>query len=288
MKFTFVGTGSAFTLNNFHTNTIIERNGKKLLLDAGSDIRFALKNIDMSYKDLDAVYITHLHGDHCGGLEYLAFTTYFDPSVEEKMSLIGNNNVIRELWKSTLKGGLKSVQGKKMSLDEYFDVQMIKDNGTFYWEDVKFQIVQSIHIIDEFSIVPSFGVMITCPETGKVIYYTGDSQFCPAQIMDFYKMADLIITDCETLPFKSGVHASWLDLKDLPLEIKTKMLLQHYQDVVIDRKGAIVPEWYEKAIAEGFMKVEMTQLATDYWDLDNIEVNGFIPYSTVLDTKVLV
>ena len=211
----------------------------------------------MGYKDIDAVYITHLHGDHCGGLEWLAFATYFDPSVTEKISLIGNNDVIRELWQHTLRGGLESVQGKKMTLNDYFDVQMIKRNSKFSWEDIDFQIVQSVHIMDEYSIVPSFGLMITDPDTKKKIYYTGDSQFNPNQIKDFYEEADLIIQDCETYPFCSGVHANFMELKILSPEIKKKMILQHYADNIFDcveHDGSytISDEWYEKLANEGF------------------------------------
>jgi len=39
MKMTFVGTGCSFTMKNYQTNTMIERNGKKMLIDAGGDIR---------------------------------------------------------------------------------------------------------------------------------------------------------------------------------------------------------------------------------------------------------
>ena len=52
------------------------------------------------------------------------------------------------------------------------------------------------------------------------------------QIMDFYKQADFIVHDCETTPFKSGVHANYLDLKTLPPEIKGRMILAHYSDKV--------------------------------------------------------
>jgi ribonuclease BN (tRNA processing enzyme) len=247
MKITFAGTGSAFTLKNYQTNTVIEQNGKILLIDAGNDIRFSLKELGLSYKDIDALYVTHLHADHVGGVEYLAFTTYFDPSVKEKITLIGNNELIRELWNSTLKGGLKSVQGKKTNLDDYFDTMMIKRNGKFEWEGITFHIVQSVHVVDEYSIVPCYGLMIE-DTLGQKIYYTGDTQFCPNQIMDFYKQADLIIHDCETLPFKSGVHANYLDLITLPEDVKKKMMLQHYQDNVLTEIG----RWDESAKGAGF------------------------------------
>jgi ribonuclease BN (tRNA processing enzyme) len=271
MKIIFVGTGSAFTLNNYQTNTVISRNGKNLLIDAGGDIRHSLKFSGMSYKDIDAIYITHLHSDHLGGLESLAFCSYFDPKCE-KPTLIGNSELIREAWNSSLKGGLKSIQGKKTSLEDYFDVQMIKKNGKFFWEDIEFRIVQSVHIMDEYSIVPSYGLMITDPDSNKKIYYTGDTQFCPAQISCFYDQADLIIHDCETTPYKSGVHANYLDLITLPENTKKKMILQHYQDNVIDPNQE--DNW--KASAKG--------APFTCWDGENY---GFIKKGFVFDTSDL-
>ena len=83
MNIIFAGTGSAFNLDSYQTNTIIQRNGKNLLIDAGSFAPLALRDIGMNYKNIDAIYVTHLHNDHVGGLEYLAFTTYFDPERPE-------------------------------------------------------------------------------------------------------------------------------------------------------------------------------------------------------------
>ena len=274
MKLTFVGTGSAFTMENYQTNTLISRNGNNLLVDAGGDIRFALQEHKLSYLDLDAVYITHLHADHVGGLECLAFCSYFDPRMKDrKITLIGNNELIRELWNNSLKGGLKSIQGKRTILNDFFYVQMIKKNGKFFWEDVEFHIVQSVHVMDKFSIVPSFGLMIKDPDTGKTIYYTGDTQFCPKQIMDFYKEADLIIHDCETTPFQSGVHANFSDLVTLPPEIKKKMMLVHYQDNVL-----------KSVSAEGHDKWMATAKEAGFREWVAMEF-GFIPKGSSIETK---
>lgn len=248
MKITFLGTGSAFTMKNNQTNLLVTQNGKNLLIDAGGDVRFSLAKINLSYKDIDSIYITHQHTDHCGGIEGIAFCSYFDKSLTEKIGLIGNSELIRELWDSSLKGGLKSIQGKKTTLSDYFDIQMVKKNGKFNWEDMEFHIVQSVHIMDEYSIVPSFGLMFKDPKSNKKIYYPGDTQFCPNQIRDFYKEADLIIHDCETAKFHSGVHAHFEDLITLPKEFKEKMMLVHYQDnVLTDSK-----EWNSKAEEAGF------------------------------------
>jgi len=268
MQLIFIGTGSAFTTENFQSNTVVRRNGKNLLIDAGGDIRWSLKKYNMSHRDVDAVYVTHLHSDHTGGLEYLAFASYFDPSTEEKIQLIANNELICDLWSSTLQGGLRSIQGKRTTLVDFFDVSAVRKNGRFTWEDIEFRIVQSVHIMDGFAIVPSFGLMFTCPETGKVVFHTGDTQFNPNQIVDFYRMADLIVHDCETCAGRTGVHARYDELVTLPAEIKRKMVFTHYQDNVLKD----IEAWEKKSMDDGFGTFG--------------DIRGFLRPGTFFDTTV--
>jgi len=255
MRIKFLGTGSAFTLKNFQTNLAIEQNGKWLLLDAGGDIRFSLKEAGLSYKDIDAVYVSHLHADHAGGIETLAFCSYFDPSMKDKkIKLFGSGELLRRGWEDSWKGGLESVQGKLLGLEDFFNLNPVKPNSSFWWEGIQFDLVQAIHIMNGYCIVPCYGLMIK-PQimSPRTIFWTADCQFCPHQILDFYKQADLIIQDCETNTFaKSGVHAHFSDLLTLPEEIKKKMILIHYQDNVVNDIGEVIEEWSTKETDAGF------------------------------------
>ena len=228
MKLIFAGSGSAFTLNNYQSNMIIESDhGKKLLIDCGSDIRFSLSRLGITYADIDSVYISHLHADHVGGMEWIGFSTKFDPQCG-KPQLYISRLLKQELWSSVLSGGMHSLQGEVADLDTYFEIHSIRQNGSFLWEDIEFQLVQTVHIIDGFSIVPSFGLLFTI--NGIKTFLTTDTQFSPEQIKNFYDMAGLIFQDCETGEFESGVHAHYEKLKTLPEEFKKKMWLYHYQD----------------------------------------------------------
>lgn len=250
MKITALGTGSAFTLENRQTNLLIERNGKRLLVDCGSDARFSMRDVGLNYLDVDAVYISHAHADHVGGLEWLGFSSYFDPRYRGRPKMFCQRNLLQDLWDHSLKGGMQGLEGIDATLDTFFDLFPVPSNGSFSWEGITFDLVQAVHVSAKYSIMDTFGLMFTCPETQRRLYHTSDVQFCPETSMKaYYKEADWILHDCETTPFKSGVHAHYSDLVTLPAETKAKTTLIHYADNVL----ASWDEWEQKVKNDGFL-----------------------------------
>ena len=47
-------------------------------------LRHSLREQQLTYMDIKNIYISHLHDDHTGGLEWLALTTYFDQNYQGK------------------------------------------------------------------------------------------------------------------------------------------------------------------------------------------------------------
>jgi ribonuclease BN (tRNA processing enzyme) len=269
MKLHFIGTGSAFTLKNFQTSIVIQNNGKNLLVDAGTDVRFAIDKVGLSSKDIDAVYITHQHSDHCGGLEWLAFSSYFDPDRKTKIRLIAEEGLVRTLWEESLQGGLKHINDRQMNLEDYFDVTAVRlsDNDpepSFYWSGTRFHINKLEHMNNGIQPVYSYGLTIHVSH-GQYAYrrilITGDSKLSEKNNV-LYENSDLIVQDCETGPFRSGVHAHFEELESLPSEIKKKMVLVHYQDNVLYPRHFYTYDgsthfvsliWHKKAENAGFI-----------------------------------
>ena len=224
----FLGTGSAFNVgcNNYHSNILIEsKDGKRLLIDCGSDVRHSLFEQGYKYSDINAVYISHNHADHAGGLEWLALTNYFDPNCSKPKLLTADINVNR-LWEKTLSGGLNTLSNNPLMLETFFQVEAINASSGFYWGKIHFDIVQVCHVPSGTTIMPCFGLFFTINETK--IFFTSDTQFTPAILSKYYNEADVIFHDCENGKIISGVHSSYKDLKTLPLEVKKKMWLYHY------------------------------------------------------------
>lgn len=242
MKLTFLGAGSAFTVgtNNYQSNMLLEAaNGQRLLIDCGSDVRHSLYEQGYSYKDIHDVYVSHLHADHVGGLEWLAFTTKFS-SPPIKIRLHISELLVETLWNNVLSGGLCCLPDCHPTLSTFFDVDPIPINGSFLWNQVKCTMVQTVHSLSERALLPSFGLLLDIE--GFIVFITTDTQLAPHQIRHFYQRANLIFQDCETSPNKSGVHAHFDELVYLESNIKEKMWLYHY-----------CPEALPDARKEGFL-----------------------------------
>lgn len=229
MKLQFLGSGSAFVplAQNFQSNMILRtENSKCLLIDCGSDVRHAMAALGLSHRDVDAVYISHYHADHVGGLEWLAFNTYFDEKAK-KPEIIMHPGMLDKLWDNSISAGLESIQGDTpVNIETYFK---INDNATdkhFEWENIKFEFIQTIHVYNGPILMPSYGLYF---ETGKnKVLISTDTQFTPDIFMPYYEKADIIFHDCDTNPHKGGVHAHFNELITLDDDIRAKMWLYHY------------------------------------------------------------
>lgn len=233
MKLQFIGSGNAFTLANWQSNMVMTfDDNSRVLFDCGSDCRHGLKELGIAPSDIDGVYISHLHGDHVGGLEWLGFTRFFSGRGFAKPELVISEALQGDLWNNCLKGGMASLQQRVASLETYFDVSTFSVNKPFVLYGLKTQLVQSVHIYNGYGIVPSFGLMIQ--DSFRKVFITADCQFAPDQMKDFWNEADVIFQDAEIASYESGVHAHYTKLITLPAEIKKKMFLYHIADAAMD------------------------------------------------------
>ncbi|MEW6428168.1 MAG: MBL fold metallo-hydrolase [Thermodesulfobacteriota bacterium] len=249
MQLTFLGVGGAFTtMEYFQSNLLVTAgDGGRLLLDCGGDIRHSLAaSIPAgSARDVDAVYVSHLHADHVGGLEWLAFSRYFGGGGKPLLYL--HPDLRRPLWQHCLSGGLAVVQGNKLCLDDYFDCRPVEN--TFNWHGLRCTVVRLPHVVGSAATLYSYGLMME--SGGRNLFFSSDTAFCPGLLLPHWQAADLILQDCETSPSKTGVHCHYQDLLTLPASLRAKMWLYHYQpasglDAVADgfagfaRRGQVI------------------------------------------------
>lgn len=68
-KITILGCGSATpTLRHFPTSQIVEIRGKLFMIDCAEGTQLQIRKTRIAFSKLQAVFISHIHGDHCFGL----------------------------------------------------------------------------------------------------------------------------------------------------------------------------------------------------------------------------
>lgn len=78
MRVRFVGSGDAFgSGGRWQTCIHVSGEGQVLLVDCGATSLVALKAQGLDPRAVDAVAVTHLHGDHFGGLPFLILDGQF-------------------------------------------------------------------------------------------------------------------------------------------------------------------------------------------------------------------
>lgn len=224
MTLKFLGAGGAFAPVSVGNSNLLltSASGKRLLIDFGTTGPYILRDeLGVPFNDIDGVYVSHCHSDHIGGLEQFAFSRYFIPP-RTRPKLFGVPEIFDELWNRSLRGGLDSVQGKMMTLTDYFDCQPMT-GGTFEWEGWRFEAVPTVHIVSGYTIKHSYGLFFKpIHGVGEAVFFTTDTMFAPDLLAPWYYKASLILHDCETLPeeYRSGVHAHIKDLASLPEHVR--------------------------------------------------------------------
>ena len=228
MQLLFLGSGSAHTVgaDNFQSNMmLIADSGRRLLIDCGSDVRWSLAKQGLSHLDITDIYVSHLHADHVGGLEYAGFQTKFDPRCE-RPRLYLEASLVDPLWNQALRGGMGVISGMETTLETFFDVRIVTAHQPFEWEGVRLEPIPAVHVSGRRATVHSYGLLIE--HGGHRTFLTTDTQFTPVRLADCYASADLIFHDCETGSATTGVHPNFGDLVQLPAAVRAKTWLYGY------------------------------------------------------------
>ena len=228
IKLIFLGSGSAFTIGNgnFQSNMLLVNDQEeKLLIDCGSDIRLSLYKEGFSHSDITNIFISHLHCDHVGGLEYIGLTTKFDPNCQ-RPNLFLSKDIASKIWTNTLSGGMSAVEGDICDINDYFIVHKIDRHNSFSWSGIEFHLIPVIHVNTNFHIWPTYGLFFQI--NGQKIWITADTQLNFESMQKYYLEADIIFHDCETSRYPTPVHARYPQLLTLPASIKHKIWLYGY------------------------------------------------------------
>ncbi|GGN96167.1 MBL fold metallo-hydrolase [Saccharibacillus kuerlensis] len=228
MNLQMIGTGSAFAKKYFNNNALIEQDGFKLLIDCGITAPMALYQLDIGMEELDAVLVTHMHGDHVGGLEEYGFQMKFKHGRRPVLYLA--DTLAAPLWNNTLSGGMTQEGIEK--LEDAFDVR------TLHTGDVQeiapnlcVELVHTQHIEGK----NSYSLILN-----RDVFYSADMTFDRELLMTLVRDRGVrrIFHEVQ-LEGPGAVHTTLDELLSLPEDIQEMTQLMHYADNRDEFEGRI-------------------------------------------------
>ena len=213
---TMLGVGHSEAIDHWNNNAMITTNDHRLLIDAGYTIKFALRDQGLTLADINAIFISHVHADHCFGLERLAYECRFRYQFKPYLYLAPG--IYEELWYQTLQGVMGRLGEGASSLDDFFQVVQL-DQETFDYHGVRLVYFQNRHTPGK----PSYGLSIN-----ENMFFSGDTRAIP-EILNRFNPST-ILHDC-TLADWNPVHASISELMDAYTPaVRQRMYLMSYED----------------------------------------------------------
>jgi ribonuclease BN (tRNA processing enzyme) len=185
VKVRFLGSGDAFgSGGRFQTCIHLQSGASQLLLDCGASSLIAMRRFGVDPQAIDTVLLTHLHGDHFGGVPFLILDGQF-----------------RRRTRPLTVAGPPGVEARVRQAMEVFFPGSTAIERRFETRFVELAEREAVEVgpvrVTGFSVVhasgaPPFALRVAAE--GRIVAYSGDTEWTES-LVDAARGADLFIAE---------------------------------------------------------------------------------------------
>lgn len=232
-----LGCGDAFgSGGRLMTAFYVDAGSTRFLLDCGATAPLAMKRYGVDPNSIDAVLLTHLHGDHFGGLPFIIREAQIAAERTRPLTIAGPAGVeerVRQALEVFFPG---SARGTQTFTIEYVELPDQDPVGAGALKITAYPVVHTTGT-NPHALRVEVG--------GKVIAYSGDTGWSDV-LVDCAQRADLFLCEAYTYEARKKNHLDYRSVLARRDELGAKrIVLTHMGDDVLARLAELELEYAE-------------------------------------------
>ena len=225
----FVGSGDAFgSGGRFQTCIAVRSPGDFFLIDCGASTLVAMRQQGLDPADVTKILVTHLHGDHFGGLPFFLLDGQYASKRKAPLTIAGPPGLEERLEQARevlFPGSSKIGPGFELRIVE------IKPRSPVTLDGVTVTAFPAAH----FSGAPSYSLRVEIE--GKTFVYSGDTQWTDT-LLEASGGADLFACECYVFDEEVPLHNSYAKIMENRSRMTCKRLIvTHMNEDMLSRVG---------------------------------------------------
>jgi ribonuclease BN (tRNA processing enzyme) len=213
---TILGSSDAFCSGGHpHATYLVETARSTFIVDCGPTVLLALKQQGIDTASLDFAVISHMHGDHFGGLPFLLLEYIYERPRTRPFLVFGPPGIADRVW-LLMRALYPDVLPETLAFALEFHELHPETPRTV--EDVELYPVRVPHQDEDVSLAVRF-------TTGdKRLLYSGDSPW-DDRFIELARGVDVFLCECTAYEEPMGRHIEWTTLRPLLPKLECRRLV---------------------------------------------------------------
>ncbi len=229
-RLTFVGSGDAFASGGrFQPCLLLDGGDDPLLLDCGASSLIALKRLGVDPSDIGWIALTHLHGDHFGGLPWLILDGQFAPR-SNALTILGPPGTEERVERA-----FEALYPGAANAERPFETRFVEFEGRVPRDFGSARI--TAYPVSHTPATAPHGFRIEY--AGRLIAYSGDTEWTET-LPELARGADLFVCECNFYDIRVPGHLDYETLMRHRAELECeRIVLTHMSDSMLDHLAEV-------------------------------------------------
>jgi ribonuclease BN (tRNA processing enzyme) len=216
VRVTFVGSGDAFgSGGRLQACLLVEAGGSRILVDCGTSVLIGLRRLGLDPNGIDAVVLSHLHGDHFGGVPFLVLDAQLVAKRRRPLVVAGPPGTARRVTEA-----MEVFFPGSSRVERRFALDVIDLEPDRPWTTGAFTVTPAV--VEHASGAPPFA--LRAEAGGKVLAYTGDTAWTDT-LVRVARGADLLVAEAYFADKRVPYHLDFRTLAAHLPEIGARRLI---------------------------------------------------------------